>query len=87
MPIRCRKEMNKLDLNNVMGAEPFRPVTLRLSNGAEYPVNEPRDVGMPRNGQVLFYFGGDEWVMIDPESIVEVISRKNGKTGYPPGDE
>jgi hypothetical protein len=80
--------MNKVDLKNVIGAEPFRPVILRLSNGVEYPVNEPRDVGMARNDKVLFYFGGDNWVMIDPESIVEIISRNGNKGGeYPPGDE
>jgi len=78
--------MNKIDLEHAITTEPFRPVILRLSNGAEYPVNAPRDVGMARNGRVLFYFGGDDWVMIDPESIVEIISR-NGKTQYPPGDE
>jgi hypothetical protein len=78
--------MNHVDLQNVIASEPFRPVILRLSNGAEYPVNQPRDVGMTHNGRVLFIFGDDDWVMIDPASIVEVISR-NGKNGYPPGDE
>jgi hypothetical protein len=80
--------MNAADLKNVIAREPFRPLILRLSNGVEYPVNEPRDIGMARKGKVLFYFGGDDWVMIDLESIVEVISR-NGNKGdlYPPGEE
>jgi hypothetical protein len=78
--------MHSVDIKKVIGTEPFRPVILRLSNGSEYPVNVPRDVGMARNGRVLFYFGGDDWVMIDPESIAEIISR-NGKTEYPPGEE
>lgn len=52
---------------------PFRPFTIRLSNGAQYSFNDPREFGAPRDLHVIVYFGANNLVMIDPDQIVEVI--------------
>jgi hypothetical protein len=51
---------------------PFRPFAVRLSNGARYEFRKERDLGVPKNQRILFYFGAKDWVMIDTENIVEV---------------
>ena len=52
---------------------PFRPFTIRLSNGAQYSFRSERDFGAPRDLHVVCYFGQDNLVLIDPDQIVEVI--------------
>jgi hypothetical protein len=53
---------------------PFRPFSVRLSNGASYTFRELRDFGGPKDCHVLVYFGEKDWVLIDPDNVVEVIS-------------
>ena len=54
--------------------QPFRPFAVRLSNGRQYIFNEPRDLGAPRDGREVFYFGDSGgWVLIDAENITEIV--------------
>jgi hypothetical protein len=52
---------------------PFRPFAVRLSNGARYEFREPKEIGAPGDFSVIFQFSANDWVMIDTESIVEVM--------------
>jgi hypothetical protein len=65
--------MNATALKEVAEGQPFRPFTVRLNNGAEYTFSEPRNFGAPEDYREIFYFGRSEWVLIDPESITEII--------------
>ena len=56
-----------------MERQPFRPFGVRLNNGTQYLFKQPRDVGAPKNYHLLIYFGEDEVVRIDTDSIVEII--------------
>ena len=64
------KEIKKLAERN-----PFRPFVVRLTNGAEYEFKEAKDIGAPKNYRLIMFFGEDEAVRIDTDSIVEVIER------------
>jgi hypothetical protein len=68
--------MKLTELKPIVEREPFRPFSLRLSNGAVYAFNEPRDLGVPRVlSDTLFYFGGQHWALIDIENIVEIFEQ------------
>ena len=67
MPV---KEIKKLAERS-----PFRPFVVRLTNGAEYEFKDSKDIGAPKNYRIIMFFGEDEAVLIDTESIVEVIVR------------
>lgn len=54
---------------------PFRPFAVRLNNGAEYVFRRPRDIGAPEDYRMIFYFGENNAVRIDTDSIAEVIER------------
>jgi hypothetical protein len=67
--------MKLTELTQVLEREPFRPFTLRLSNGATYAFLEPRNLGAPKEiTDTLFYFGSNYWVLIDVENITEIIN-------------
>ena len=66
------------ELKKIAGRQPFRPFGLRLSNGAEYLFDEPRQFGAPQNFRTIFYFGESEWVLIDADNITEIFQR-NGE--------
>ena len=55
--------------------QPFRPFAVRLNNGVQYAFNEPRNVGAPEDYHVIIFFGKSECVLIDTESIAEIIAR------------
>jgi hypothetical protein len=65
--------MNVAQIREVMDRRPFRPFTVRLSNGATYDFREPRDFGAPKNFSSIWYFGEELGVFIDPLHIVEII--------------
>ena len=48
---------------------------MRLNNGTQYTFSEPRNFGAPKDFREIFYFGDSEWVLIDLESITEIIRR------------
>jgi hypothetical protein len=62
-------------IKQVASRNPFRPFTIRLSNGTTYDFKEPRNFGAPRDMHTVFYFGENEWVLIDPVHIVELVDR------------
>jgi hypothetical protein len=57
----------------VAGRDPFRPFSIRLSDGAQYSFRDQREFGAPRDFHVICYFGENTVVLIDPDQIVEVI--------------
>jgi hypothetical protein len=62
------------DIKTLTERDPFRPFSVRLSNGAQYDFNERRDLGAPRKvSHTLVYCGESHLVLIDIESIVEVF--------------
>jgi hypothetical protein len=65
--------MNATAIKDVAERQPFRAFTLRLNNGAQYTFKEPRNFGAPRDYREIFFFGESEWVLIDTESIAEII--------------
>ncbi len=65
--------MNVMAIKDVVERKPFKPFTVRLNNGAQYTFKEPRDFGAPRNYREIVFFGDSELVLIDPESITEII--------------
>lgn len=64
--------MNVMAIKDVVERKPFQPFTVRL-NGAQYTFKEPRDFGAPKNYREIVFFGDSELVLIDPESITEII--------------
>lgn len=61
------------EIKSLAERQPFRPFAVRLNNGARYTFRDPRQIGAPRNYHVIFFFGDSEWVLIDRDSIVEVM--------------
>jgi hypothetical protein len=65
--------VKEAEIKYIAERQPFRPFAVRLSNGAQYTFNEPREFGAPRDYHIVFFFGHTEAVRIDTESIVELI--------------
>jgi hypothetical protein len=63
------------EIRNLAERKPFRPFTVRLSNGAQYTFDEAREFGAPKDFHIIIYFGESEAVRIDTENIVEIIER------------
>lgn len=63
------------DIKGFVERQPFRPFVLRLSNGAQYTFGELRNLGAPKDYQVIVYFGDSDWALIDTENVVEIIAR------------
>jgi hypothetical protein len=68
-------QMRVEEIKTLVERHPFRPFAVRLSNGAQYTFNEPRNLGAPQDYHVIIYFGPSEWALIDTENIVEIIAR------------
>ncbi|HEU0039852.1 MAG TPA: hypothetical protein VFR76_11315 [Verrucomicrobiae bacterium] len=67
--------MKVREIKELVERRPFRPFAVRLNNGARYTFREPRDVGAPRDYRLIIYFGANEAVRIDSDSIAEIIER------------
>jgi len=67
--------MRAIDLKRLAKRHPFRPFGVRLSNGARYSFNEPRQFGAPEDFHMIFFFGKSEAVRIDTENIVEIFEK------------
>ncbi|MEO7298640.1 MAG: hypothetical protein ABI042_08710 [Verrucomicrobiota bacterium] len=61
------------EIRSLVEREPFRPFSIRLNNGAKYIFKNPKDVGAPRDYHLIIYFGENEAVRIDTDSIVEIF--------------
>ncbi len=67
------EQMNASAVKEVAERQPFRPFTVRLNNGAQYAFSGPRNFGAPKNYREIVFFGDSELVLIDLESITEII--------------
>lgn len=66
-------KMKVADIQDLAERQPFRPFSIRLSNGAQYTFRTPREFGAPKDCHIVFFFGESEAVRIDTENIVEVM--------------
>ena len=67
-------EIKVNEIKKVLDRQPFQPFSIRLSNGASYRFQEPRNFGAPKDCHIIMFFGDRDWVMIDPDNIVEVMN-------------
>ena len=67
--------MKVAEIKDLVERNPFRPFSVRLSNGAQYTFKDSKDVGAPRDYRLLIYFGKSEAVRIDTASIVEIFEK------------
>jgi hypothetical protein len=65
--------MNAMAIKEVAERQPFQPFAVRLNNGVQYTFSEQRNFGAPKDYREIFFFGDSEWVLIDPESVTEII--------------
>jgi hypothetical protein len=68
--------MKTQDIREIVYRQPFRPFTLRLNNGAEYQITEPRQVGAAGDLHALYWFEPAppfRMVRIDADQITEII--------------
>ena len=63
------------EIKSFVERQPFRPFAVRLNNGVQYAFNEPKNFGAPEDYHVIIFFGKSEWVLIDTESVAEIIAR------------
>ncbi len=61
------------EIKDLAENQPFRPFTVRLSNGAEYTFAASRDFGAPKDYHYIVYFGEKNMVIIDAESVTEIF--------------
>lgn len=64
-----------VDIKAVTERQPFRPCSVRLSNGARYTFQEPHHLGAPRNYHGIFYFGDTDRVLRATENTVEIVTQ------------
>lgn len=67
--------MKTVEIKSLVERQPFRPFSVRLTNGAQYNFKDSRDVGATKDYHMLFWFGRSEAVRIDSDSIVEIFER------------
>lgn len=67
--------MRVVEIKDLAERQPFRPFAIRLNNGAQYTFKDSKAIGAPRDYHIIFYFGDNEAVLIDTESIVEVFPK------------
>lgn len=65
--------MNALAIKEAAERQPFLPFTVRLNNGKQYTFSQPKNFGAPGNYRHIVFFGDTEFVLIDLDSIAEII--------------
>jgi hypothetical protein len=66
--------MQVADLKEMIERQPFRPFSIRLTNGAKYTFKSPRFLGASQDCGMIFYFAEPRGaVRIDSDSIVEIF--------------
>ena len=68
--------MQSSEIKNLVERQPFRPFGIRLSNGAQYVFNEPREFGAPKDFGMIFFLGESSAVRIDTENILEIFEQR-----------
>jgi hypothetical protein len=61
------------EVKEVARRQPFRPFSIRLNNGARYVFERSDDLGAPKDFRMIFYFGNNQAIRIDTDSIVEIM--------------
>jgi len=74
-PRHYHRSMHGEDIKDLIQRSPFRPFTIRLTNGAEYSFSSRDDLGAPKDCHMIFHFGESNAVRIDTDSIVEVVEK------------
>ena len=67
--------MKAEEIKSFVERQPFRPFAVRLNNGVQNTFSEPRNIGAPKDYHVFIFFGESECVLIDTESVAEIIAR------------
>ena len=68
--------MKTTRIKSTVTRSPFKPFTVRLSNGATYNFKKPEELGTTRNYNTLFFFDADGgFTILDSENIVEITSK------------
>jgi hypothetical protein len=67
--------MEVADVKKLAERQPFRPFIVRVNNGEQYTFSEVRNFGAPKDYHVIVFFGDSELLLIDTESITEIIER------------
>lgn len=68
--------MHVEEIQELVTKEPFRPFSIRLTNGALYQFRQPRNLGATHDLATIVYFGDTgetRMVMIDTEKIAEIM--------------
>jgi len=65
--------MKVADIQDLAERQPFRPFSIRLSNGAQYTFRAAREFGAPKDYHIVFFFAESEAVRIGTENIVGVM--------------
>jgi len=68
--------MQAVELKQLVKGRPFRPFSVRLNNGAQYTFSDETKVGAPEDFHIIVYFGKNEAVLINTESIVDVTDQR-----------
>ena len=67
--------MKPEEIKGLAERQPFRPFAVRLNNGAQYTFKAAKNIGAPEDYHLVIYFGENEAVRIDTDSIVEIFER------------
>ncbi len=67
--------MKVAEIKSLAERRPFRPFSVRLTNGAKYTFKDAKDFGAPKDYHVVVHFGESELVLIDTDTIAEIIQR------------
>lgn len=65
--------MTTLDLKKYVHRKPFRPFSVRLSNGEAYRFEDSDQLGGPKSCRVLIFFADDDYAVIHADAITEII--------------
>jgi hypothetical protein len=64
------------EIKHLVDHQPFRPFAVRLSSGAQYSFNDPREFGAPRDFHIIFFFGETDAARIDTETLPRFSKNK-----------
>ncbi len=68
--------MKTQELQSIVYRVPFRPFVIRVSGGSAYAVLSPKDIGISKDGRMLFHFADDGTnTRIDAELVSEITEK------------
>jgi hypothetical protein len=60
------------EIRDALHAQPFRPFTVRVSDGREYPVEHPDFLAISPSGRTIIVYGADD--LHDPIETMMITS-------------